>query len=331
MTGQVRRHDVAIVGLGLMGQRHAEVVAAYPRARLAAVVEVDPERGRAAGERFGCPAFTDLASALEGVHLDAALICTPDALHVAPTVEALEAGLHVLLEKPIATTLDDADTIIAAAARRPELVLTVGHCLRFDPKYVALQRRVGAGAIGDVVGVATRRQNRVSAQVRLRGRISSQQFLGVHDYDVINWIVGARPTEVVAMSTDRVMRSLGHPIDDMTFTNIRYDSGAIAMAETGWMLAEGSPLPYRFELDAFGSAGNAHLEVFDEGLSIAHDRYELLSTLDRLTPQIAHFLDCIEAAAPPLVSGLDARVALQIALASEASAASGRPIPLPPT
>jgi predicted dehydrogenase len=318
---------IAIVGLGNMGSRHAEIVHAYPAAELAAVVDIAPERLHDAGGRYGCATYTDLGELLGRTDVDAVMICTPDALHVEPTLRCLEAGKHVFLEKPIATSLEDADTILAAAPAT-DLVFTVGHCLRFDPKYVAVKRRIDAGDLGALVAITTRRQNRTSNQARLGGRVSSQIFLGVHDYDIINWYLGERPDEVSAVSTRVVMPALGYEIDDATWTTLRYPSGAVAVAETGWLLPDTYPLGYRFQLDAFGRDGVGHLEVFDDGVAFATDAWRVEPTGDRLTPQLAHFLNCINSGEAPLVSGADGRVAVEIALASEASARDRTPVQL---
>lgn len=318
-------HQIGIIGLGVMGLRHVDTVKRSPRARLIAVSDIDEELTRRSASSYCCKGYIDYRTMLEEADIDSVIICTPDHLHVQPTLDSFAAQKHVLLEKPIATTLEDADRIIEAA-NRASTTFTVGHCLRFDAKYVAIKERIDAGELGHLVSVFTRRQNRMSSQDRLLGRVSSQLFLGVHDYDVINWYLRSSPLSVYCESTSHVMRQRGFEIDDISFTSIRYANGSIAMAETGWLLPESYPSYFRFELTAMGSAGTAHLEYFDEGVQVATNRWYQPSLGDRLTPQLHHFLDCIETGEQPKVTGKDARLAIAIALAAEESAKVHQPV-----
>lgn len=322
-------HAVGIIGLGNMGRRHAEIVAAYPTARVEAVVDTAEDRLQDAAERYGARAFRSVDDMLSATDLDVVMVCTPDSLHLHPTIKCLEAGKHVFLEKPIATSLEEADEIVRAADRA-EGKFAVGHCLRFDPRYVAVKRRIDAGSLGKLVGISTRRQNRLVGAERLKGRVSSQLFLGVHDYDVANWYLASSPVEVYCASTSMTLRAKGLGVDDAAWTTIRYASGAVVVAETGWLLPNDYPLGYRFELHAFGQAGTAHLEYLDEGLAFAAGTWQFEQTGDRLTPQLAHFLNCIDDDVSPLVTARDGRVAVAVALAAEESATSRKPVAVTP-
>ncbi len=110
---------VAVVGVGYMGAIHARTYAAEPRAHLVGVFDANPETARSVAAEVGAAAFAGLDELLARPDVEAVSICTPDADHVQPTLAALEAGKHVLLEKPIATTMADADRIVAAAETSP--------------------------------------------------------------------------------------------------------------------------------------------------------------------------------------------------------------------
>ena len=323
-------HKVGIIGLGNMGQRHVDIVHKSHVAELTAVADIDRVRADNIAEQYGCRAFYHHQELLDQDLVDMVMICTPDSMHVEPTLACAAAGKPTFLEKPIATSLEDADTILNAV-KAAGILFTVGHCLRFDPKYVAIKNQIDAGTIGEIVSFSTRRQNRTSSQEVLKGRVSSQQFLGVHDYDILNWFLGKKPISIYCESVSRVMRRQGFDIDDISWTTIRYEDGTVAVTETGWLLPKGYPLPYRFELTAYGDVGTAHLEVFDDGLAVAADTWTHLAVGDRLTPQLEHFLSCIETGKQPLVSGQDARLALEMALAAEASASAGQRLSLPLT
>lgn len=320
--------DVAIVGLGVIGAAHVDAVKRAAATRLAAVVDVDPQVADATAQRAGCPAYTSIEAMLDGADVDLVMICTPDHLHLEPVRIAAAAGKHIFLEKPIATTLEDAEAILDTV-ERAGVGFTVGHCLRFDPKYAEVKRQIDQGAVGDVASLYARRQNRTLGAKRLKGRVSSLLFLAVHDIDILNWYVGSDPVAVYCASTSRVMRSLGYDIDDTSWTTIRYANGAVGVVESGWLLPDAYPRNGHFELVATGSRGVARLDEFDEGLWVANETFAHVQEVDRLTPQIDDFAHAILQGRPPLVSGRDAFTAVEVALAATRSARHHEEVLLP--
>lgn len=311
--------DVAIVGIGAIGLAHVDAVRKAGNARLAALVDVDLSRVEPLGRVHGVPVFDDLRAMLDAVDVDVVVIATPDAMHVEPVSIAAEAGKHVLLEKPLATTIEDGRRILDVVGRTG-ITFSVGHCLRFDPKYVHLREAVASGTLGTVASIYAKRQNKTVAAMRLQGRVSSLLFLGVHDFDILNWCVGSRPTSVYAASRRGVMESHGRDVDDLTWTTVRYENGSVGVVESGWLLPANYPRSGHFELVVTGDGGVARLDEFDEGLWVASDRFEHVPLVDRLTPQIESFVDDALAGREPLVSGQDAFLAMEIALAAENSA-----------
>ncbi|HLU83274.1 MAG TPA: Gfo/Idh/MocA family oxidoreductase [Trueperaceae bacterium] len=320
--------DVAVIGLGAIGAAHVEAVRKAPSARLAAVVDVDARRASEVAAATGAEAFASIDDLLASANIDMAIIATPDSLHVKAVQKVAAAGIHVLLEKPIATTVGDAQTILAAVTDSG-IKFTVGHCLRFDPKYAELKRRIGVGELGDIATVYARRQNQVGVVERLKGRVSSLLFLGVHDIDIVNWYIDSPPVAVYCASSSGVMQARGFAVDDVSFTTIRYANGAVAVVESGWLLPPTYPRSGHFELVATGSRGLGRLDEFDEGLWVANETFQHIPLVDRLTPQVQHFAEVILTGELPLVSGTAAALAMEIALAAELSARENREVRLP--
>ena len=320
--------DVAVVGLGAIGAAHVEAVQKATSTRLAAVVDVDAARANEVAARTGSAPFGSIADMLANSDVDLVIIATPDALHVDAVREVAAAGKHILLEKPIATTVADARAILAAVRAAP-ITFSVAHCLRFDPKYVELHQRIRGGELGDLATVYARRQNQVGVVDRLGGRVSSLLFLGVHDIDIVNWYVDSPPVSVYCASSSKVMRAKGYDVDDVSFTTIRYANGAVGVVESGWLLPPTYPRSGHFELVATGSRGLGRLDEFDEGLWIANETFKHVPLVDRLTPQVQHLAEAIITDTPPLVSGADAFSAMEIALAAEVSARENREVQLP--
>lgn len=320
--------DVAVIGLGAIGAAHVEAVLKAPSLRLAAVVDVDADRASEVAARTGSRSFASIAALLEAGNIDLAIIATPDAMHLEAVREVAAAGKNILLEKPIATTVEDGRAILDLV-EASGIKFSVGHCLRFDPKYVELRNRIRAGELGEIATLYARRQNQVGVVERLKGRVSSLLFLGVHDIDIVNWYMDSPPVAVYCASTSRVMKAKGFDVDDVSFTTIRYANGSLAVVESGWLLPPTYPRSGHFELVATGSRGLGRLDEFDEGLWVANETFAHIPLVDRLTPQVQQFAEAILGDTEPLVSGPEAFLAMEIALAAEMSARENREIPLP--
>jgi predicted dehydrogenase len=315
---------VAVVGAGLMGAQHAEAYSHNRSARLLAVVDVREEVARSVADRFAARACSDVSEMLAETDVDAVSICTSDAQHTAPALACFAAGKHVLLEKPIATTLPEADEIIQAA-RSAGVKFLMGQIVRFDPAYAHVQARLAGGELGELEAVFARRLNHVGSQDTLQGRVSVLSFLGVHDFDYILWLSGSKPVRVHTESVAKVHKAAGRDVEDHTFTLIRFANGVVACVEAGWVLPDSHPRRADFKLEVIGTHGMAQVDLLGGGLAVCTERgWELPPMGQALNSEIAHFLDCILDDKQPLVSGEDGREALRLSLAAEESARTGR-------
>lgn len=327
------RLRVGVIGAGFMGERHARIYAGLPDVELVAVCDTRPDAAARVAGLAGAAACTDYRELLARDDVDAVSVCTPDDLHRAPCEAAAVAGKHVLVEKPIAMTLADADAIMAAAARAG-VTLLVGHCLRFDPRYYQARLAIEAGEVGDIQTIYTRRSNTVAAQDRLRGRCSLPLFLGVHDYDVMRWFLGSEVEEVVAESKWGLLRGQGYPVEDASCALLRFASGALGIAELNWVLPRGFPATGDHRADVVGSRGSLSIASLETGLRRADgERAVQVDTMSAPLVrghaggmfhfELRHFVDCARGRAEPAVTPEDGLMALRIALAVEKSALTG--------
>jgi predicted dehydrogenase len=329
---------VGVIGAaGAMGQVHTGTYRSLPAAHLLGVCDVDAAALAAvAGDVPVGRRYRDYAALLAHPALEAVSICTPDGLHVAPAVAAAQAGKHILLEKPIATSLEDATAIVDAAARAG-VVLLVGHVLRFDPRFVAARAALDAGELGALLTLFARRANGVGAQDRLRGRVSLPMFLGVHDYDLLRWYAGAEVTEVVARSRFGLLRGAGYDVEDATSAIFSFANGVLATSELTWVLPRsfGSPGDHRLELT--GDAGSFRIDSLHSGVTRSSAAGN--AWLDPFTSpaiyrsragsfanELGHFLRAVRGLEAPAMRPADAVAALALALAVTEAAATGRPV-----
>jgi predicted dehydrogenase len=327
---------VAVIGAGYMGERHARIYAGLPDVELVAVCDIREGAARDLAARTGASAYSDFGALLRRDDLDAVSVCTPDGLHREPSELAMLGGRHVLVEKPIATTLADAGAMVEAAARAG-VVLLVGHCLRFDPRYDQARQAVERGELGAIQTIYTRRANTVAAQDRLGGRCSLPLFLGVHDYDVMRWLVGSEVERVTAESKWGLLQGQGFPAEDANCALLRFAGGALGIAELTWILPRGFPAAGDHRLDLVGVTGSLSIATLETGLRRA-DGQRAVQVDTASAPsvqghpggmfyfQLRHFVDCVRGRAMPGVTPHDAVMALRIALAVERAAATGIPV-----
>ena len=310
-----------LIGAGWIGSFHAETLARrLPGARLAAVA--DPVPG--AAERLSAPkTYIDPLDLIADRTIDAVAICSPATTHADLVVAAAQAGKHVFCEKPMALTLDDADRAIDAA-RAAGVALQVGFNRRFASDFADIHARIVEGAIGtpQLLRSLTRDPG-ISADVAKRVKpwtIFNETL--IHDFDTLCWLnPGARVSQVYAQAD-----ALIHPqfadagFLDTSVVQIRFDNGAFAIAEASFQAVYG----YDVRGEVFGSGGVLQAGRAPENAGRAN--IELFA--DAYVAQFAHFVDCVRTGTEPSVTGADARVALEIALAARESVETAAPVVL---
>ena len=305
----------AVVGCGHFGRHHAEKYAACAGARLVAVVDRDEAAAQSLAKRLGVLALTD-AGDLPGL-ADAASVAVPTSSHLEVASRLLEGGLHVLVEKPLATSLADASALIGLAARH-ERILQVGHLERFNAAVLAL---------GDVIDRPLFIESHRIAPFSERGTdVDVVLELMIHDIDLIQLLVG-RPLAAVD--------AVGVPVlsgrDDIANARLRFEGGCVANVTASRVSFKSERRMRLFQRDAYisidFSAGSATIARKDPAASgvvpgIALEQRSLGAN-DALMLEIEAFVATIRGERPVAVSGEDGRLALDTAL--QITAALQRP------
>ena len=320
---------VGVIGVGFMGSNHAEMYASTDGAELLGIADLQGDRAKEVAKALNVRAYANVDDLLADPTVEAVSICTNDERHVEPTLAAFGAGKHILLEKPIATTLEDADKIIHAAEAQDRCFL-VGHILRFEKRYAEAARLTAAGEIGDVVSIFSRRLGAASTQDALKGRVSVLSFLGVHDFDLCCWFAASPAVRVYSEARSGMLKSSGYHVEDQAFTLIRFKNNIIACVESGWILPDVHPRRAEFRMDIIGTKGMISLDLTSAGISVCGERgYRFPKFGHGLEYEIQHFLQCVRGQETPLVKARDARNALELSLATQQSIQRQSPVALP--
>ncbi len=295
---------VGVIGTGAMGQNHVRIYSEMEGVELAGISDVDFERVDAMATQFNTKPFTDYKEMFaEG--LDAVSVVVPTKLHKQVVLDALEAGLHVLVEKPIADSIENADLMIEAAEKAGK-ILMVGHIERFNPAVIKLKEIMESGILGKVVSISTRRVGPYNPRIRDVGVILD---IGVHDIDIISYLYGRKVNHVYAVAGADI-----HSFEDHASIILRMDHEFAGVVETNWL----TPHKVR-RLTAIGINGVAYLDYIDQTVEI-HDngwiRQAKVVESEPLKNELEHFIECASTGKAPKTCGEDGKHALEVAMAA---------------
>ena len=336
---------IAIIGAGAIGTVHAQLIASLEtQGVLSAIVDIVPERAEKLADKYGVRAYRSAAEAYAAEQLDVASVCVPSAYHADISVEALEAGLHVIIEKPIDITLEAADRIIAAERLHGKTVSVISQ-RRFQPAAAFIHDAIAKGDLGRVTSACVE-----SAFFRTQsyyetggwhgtlaidggGALMNQ---GIHALDLMLWMLGT-PVWVSARTACLAHENI--EVEDIAAATIAFQSGAIGLILASTAAYPDTPV----RLSVHGAGGRAvmendHLTLFQSASASATNVADIA---ERDIPegwsevnvahrrQVADVLDAIADGRPPAITTADGRRALQVVLAVYESARTGQPVILP--
>jgi predicted dehydrogenase len=323
-----------VVGLGFMGRRYVEFLQRLEGVEVTAVCDIRREIAEELAKATGARVVPEAEGLATSRDVDAVFVCTPEDSHVDASLAALGAGKAVMIEKPMAESLEAARSIVDAAEASGSTVM-VGHLLRFEPRWVAARKSVEAGEIGEVVSITTRRVGNVLDQEILRGRTTIPLYYGVHDLDVVRWFAGAEASTIYASRRTGVLQQAGYDIHDLYCAILEFDNGVLASAELGWHVPAAAVAAPTSGLTVVGTQGWLQVEQAHTGLQSwsEHEARSVHPVIHvtfwpdvygvpggALANELSHFLECVRTGAQPAITIDDAIEALRLSLAMEASA-----------
>ncbi len=217
----------AVIGAGSMGSRHARIFAELPETDLVAVVGASTANCVRVAEQYASTPYTDTQQMLTVAQPDLVSVAVPTVHHLVVAKTALAAGCHVLVEKPIASTVDEAQALIPAAVAA-DRKLMVGHIVRFDPAVQALKQHIDAGELGPIHQIVCRRVSPFPHRVR---DVGVALDLAPHDLDLMHYITGQAPSSVYAHTAQRFHAR--H--EDLLAALLRFPGGIIGILEINWL------------------------------------------------------------------------------------------------
>ena len=330
-----RELRVGLAGLGSMGRNHLRILAGRPDIRLAAVADPVGPTLASATDQTGAQGFAEPLAMIAEADLDAVVIAAPTTAHVPLALAAIERRIAVLVEKPLAATIGEAQRIVVAA-REAGVPVQVGHVERFNPAVLELGRLIDAGWLSSIYSIASRRAGPFPARIR---DVGVTVDLATHDVDIISWIAGERPARVYAETAQRIHATN----EDLLFGLLHFPSGTTGMLDVNWL----TPAKRR-QLLVVGEEGMFELDYLTQRLTFTRatdttnprliggyaptfegETIELaVASIEPLAAELDAFLGVVRSGGRPVVDAEDGLWAVAIATSLLTAAADGRAIDL---
>jgi len=307
--------NVAVIGCGSWGRNHARVYSELENANLVAVSDIVEASAKTIGERYHTDWCCDVEKVFDNPEVDAVSICTPTVTHAECGLKAIEAGKHVLVEKPMTDTVQEAEALIDLA-KKQGVTLSVGFIERFNPAVREAIKMISDGKIGDLIQVHAKR---VSRWPRRIGDVGVIKDLAIHDIDVSNYLFQDDPISVYANAGN-----IKHKFEDYSNIMINYPDNRGAFLETNWL----TPRKVR-NLVITGTQGIITVEYINQTVTLENETalYQpYIQNDEPLKLELTSFVDSILHGKKPYVTGEDGLKALRVCEGAIQSAKTGQPV-----
>src|ERR1700735_77843 len=296
---------VGVIGVGVMGSNHARVLSELPGVKLIGVADPDRKRRETVARNLGCAAFDDPDALLQQGG-DAVTIAAPTHLHRDIAIDCAARGIHILVEKPIAPTVEESRAIVAAA-RRAGVTLMVGHVERFNPAVQSIKRAIKDQ---DILSIAITRVGPFPPRMSNVGVVID---LAVHDIDLIRWFTESEIVEIQPQTSSAVAER-----EDIALLQFRTASGVLAHINTNWLTPFKARNIHIATRDKYLIADLLTLQV-TECFGFQTDgsysmRHLSVGYAEPLRAELAAFINAIRSGQAPAVTGEEAVASLEIAI-----------------
>ena len=340
----MKQINVAIIGTGWCGGIRAVAAASSPWVKELHIAEVKDDRLKeVAAQTRPVTATTDYRRLIENQSIDAVMISTtPEPTHFPIAREAMLAGKHVFLEKPIALELSEADELIQLSRER-QLLFTIGYSQRFNPKFAYVKRSLEDGTIGEPVSALVSRHitRNLGKKISGRVRLSPAAMESTHDIDFVLWCLAPRkPIRVYAQEAAKIMKAQ-YNAPDCVWMIVTMDDGTVFTVGGGWVLPPAYPNFSSTWIEFVGTEGavmvdDTHRDVYVTSMKDGI-RFPI-STMPGekvnhvyagpMEAETLHFLECVATGKQPLVTAEHARLVMQVYQAADRSVETNKPVEL---
>jgi UDP-N-acetylglucosamine 3-dehydrogenase len=320
--------------------KYAPAIAQHPGAKLAAVVAPGVNRALAKQDaaRFGARYLEGLQALWNGDKLDAVYIGTPPSQHLSVIKEVAPRGIHILCDKPLAITLEDADAILELA-RQHQVKLMVPFNPRRQLPVMKLKEMLQTGELGQLKHIHATKYGKIPRNIpgldtgwffdKAQAGFGGFGDIGIHAIDTLRWLADSEARQVYAKIDRKIHSDI--TVDDIGSMIIDFRNGVVASQQSGWVNPAGNPTWLSVSFEVLGTEGAVLIEKPYHDLVLADEtRTDYLPWWRADIPMLLdEFITAVEEDREPAITGADGRAALEITIAAYRSAETGKPVSLP--
>jgi len=314
----MKKLGVAVVGTGFWGKNHARVFKELEETELLAVCDIDLDRAKAVAKQFGVKPYSNTGQMLKNRDIEAVSICTWSTSLAKEANKTLNAGKHVLVEKPMAANSRQAEKLVSTAEKR-EVHLTVGFLMRFISGIQHMKRAVTDKTTGELVCATAKRVSQWPERI---GDVGVIKDTAIHDIDIMGYLFNEDPIAVYAKAGSMINKKF----EDYAQIMLTFEHEKTAFIESNWLT------PYKTRtLVATGSKAIMKLDYITQELTIENAKETVqprYPVQEPLKLELQHFAKCVRRKEKPLVTGADGLKALRIAEAALKSSATNKVVRL---
>lgn len=346
MVNQKSPIGYAVVGLGTWGELHLNVMKSDPRINLLAVCDINKEKAEHVAKKFGIPQFYDSYNEmLLDQRIKAVSVATPDFAHAEVAIAAAQSGRSVLIEKPMATTVENCLDIIHEC-KKNNVKLMVDFHNRWNPSFYVANEKIRAKELGKIKYVYFRLSDTIfvpQSYISWSSKSSVLWFLGPHVTDTLRWLFQDEVKEVYCVSRKDVLLSKGIDTPDFFTYILQFENGGVATVEHSWILSDKNPTIFDLKCEIQCADGTIFIDTSHNRTIEIYSRKETAGWENiypdiMLSPvingklmgfgaeSIRHFIDCLWEGTEPLVGGIDGLRSVEILLAALESSACNSPV-----
>jgi len=313
----------------------------HPDAELACICDLNEELLKERAEQYGAESYTtDYHELLARDDVEAVSVVTPDFLHREVVLAAAEAGKHILLEKPMATTVEDCEAMIEAT-ESAGVKLMVDFHNRWNPAMWDAKQAIENGELGEPQMMTVRLNDTIYVPTEMLSWAADSTvvwFIGSHSVDLVRWMFDDEVKRVYSVARSRVLAERGVDTPDFFLTILEMQGGGVAHVENCWIMSEAMPTVFDFKMELIGSEGTVFADCSSHRMvqkfspqgaeySDVAVRTEVQGLPNGFGVQsIRHFAECVIEDREPVVGGMDGLNVTKALVAMHESAETGQPV-----
>ena len=271
-----------IIGVGIKGTGYIDLLNQDPRTEIVGIYDIDEKLMKEKAQKHNLKAFKSSKEMFKEGNLDFVYIGTPDFAHTEYILQAVEYNVNVLVEKPLATNLEEAEQIYKVV-KNSDIKFMIAFSNRFNQPFIVAKRAIDKGELGEIMSINTKLNDSIYVPTKMLNWVDKSSpawFLMSHTMDLASWYKNKKVVSVYATGVKKILVEKGIDTYDCLQAAVKYQDGTQGFFESQWILPEGVPILFDFKFNIVGSKGYIEMDTQDQMFHLIKDDYKYRGTMD---------------------------------------------------